>query len=291
MIENYLLEYLVAFYQLGTLSDVANQMNVSPASVSRGLTKLEKSLNVKLFIRQPQKLVLTSTGKFAAQQAISLLVDLNNFPQKIMDFSKNKQSIHIGGTIPGPLLLLCKFYKYPGSYHLNFNHQMLLPENVQKLLLNNQYTFIITTQSLKSSLIDSKLLGKESLAIKVTKQSRFYNQQHVSFNQLHDRRFVVAPNIGEWKSLIEKQIPNAHFLYQMESSYVHELTKNSIFPLFRTNITHYLESFNPIDLTRKYIPISDSSAQLPIYAIYKKEDCDRIKPLIKWLKSKLNTIT
>lgn len=82
MIENYLLEYLVAFYQLGTLSDVAKQMNVSPASVSRGLTKLEKLLNVKLFIRQPQKLVLTSTGKFAAQQATSLLVDLNNFPKK-----------------------------------------------------------------------------------------------------------------------------------------------------------------------------------------------------------------
>ena len=49
MIDNYLLEYLVAFAKAGTLTTAAQQLNVSPASVSRGLTKLEKMLNVKLF--------------------------------------------------------------------------------------------------------------------------------------------------------------------------------------------------------------------------------------------------
>lgn len=288
MIENYLLEYLVTFDKSGTLHAAAQQLGVSPASVSRGLTKLERLLNVELFDHQPQRLILTPTGKFTARQADALLAALNEFPREVQNFAAQERAIRISGTIIGPLLLLRQCYG--GKAQLDFKMTLQSPGNLAGHLLNNQATLVIATHPCRTPLIEAQFVGEESLAIKVTKLSPFYHQRQVSFTELNHHSFVVAPNIGEWKAVIEQNIPHAHFLYQMEPSSLHELTKNSIFPLFRTNITHYLESFHPVDQQRRYIRISDEAACLPIYALYEKKDRNRVAPLIKWLQVKLNTI-
>ena len=63
MIDNYLLEELVTFASEKTLAKTAEKLNVTQPTVTRGMQKLEDELGIQLFDRQPNRIVLTDTGK------------------------------------------------------------------------------------------------------------------------------------------------------------------------------------------------------------------------------------
>ena len=104
MIENYLLEYLVSFEENKTLSKTASKLNVSTATISRGLQKLEKQVGVKLFIRKPQRILFTPAGENAVKLAKKILKDQNDFIPAIQNFAQKE--IIVASTIPSPLFLL-----------------------------------------------------------------------------------------------------------------------------------------------------------------------------------------
>lgn len=68
MIDNYLLEELVAFNKYQTLALAAEHLGLSQPAITRGMKKLEEELGLKLFDRTPNKITLNETGKFAAEK-------------------------------------------------------------------------------------------------------------------------------------------------------------------------------------------------------------------------------
>lgn len=58
MIENYLLEYLLAFKEHKTLSKAVKQLHVSQPSLSRSMIKIESLFGVKFFDRDKKRLKL-----------------------------------------------------------------------------------------------------------------------------------------------------------------------------------------------------------------------------------------
>ena len=59
MIDLYLLQELVAFNKYGTLAKTAEKLAVTQPTVTRGMQKLETKLGVKLFNREPNRIILT----------------------------------------------------------------------------------------------------------------------------------------------------------------------------------------------------------------------------------------
>ncbi|MSE06539.1 LysR family transcriptional regulator, partial [Lactobacillus salivarius] len=66
MIDNYLLEELVAFSEHKTLAAAAKYLNVTQPTITRGMQKIENELQVTLFNRQKNRITLTDVGKVAA---------------------------------------------------------------------------------------------------------------------------------------------------------------------------------------------------------------------------------
>ncbi|KRL88669.1 hypothetical protein FC46_GL001465 [Lactobacillus kalixensis DSM 16043] len=64
------------------MAKTAEKLGLTQPSVTRSLKKLEDELGVQLFHREPNKITLTETGKYAVRQAKKLL-DSN------LDFSKD----------------------------------------------------------------------------------------------------------------------------------------------------------------------------------------------------------
>ena len=62
MIDNYLLEELVAFKKYGTLAAAADQLGLSQPALTRGMKKLETELEVQLFNRGANRITLTKAG-------------------------------------------------------------------------------------------------------------------------------------------------------------------------------------------------------------------------------------
>ena len=73
MIDNYLLEELVAFKKYGTLAAAADQLGLSQPALTRGMKKLETELEVQLFNRGANRITLTKAGVFAAERAEDVL--------------------------------------------------------------------------------------------------------------------------------------------------------------------------------------------------------------------------
>lgn len=279
MIDNYLLEELVAFATYGTLAATAQHLLVTQPTVTRGMQKLEDELGVRIFDRQPNRITLTPTGKLAASEAQKVIAQNQQFYDTVRKYEFSHTKIRVGTVAPGPRMVL---HSLKLADNVKVESQFIDPETVTSNLQENNYSLIITNQEIQSDLIESRYLGTESLSVNLDQFTYLANKNAVTFQELKGLSFVVLTDIAIWKNIIQDNIPNAKFLYQEQTDAFKEITKYSNFPYFSTNLSK-LEPQNHPDPNddRVRIPITDEAAKMDFYASYLKSQKSRVAPLIK----------
>lgn len=285
MIDNYLLEELVTFASEKTLAKTAEKLNVTQPTVTRGMQKLEDELGIQLFDRQPNRIVLTDTGKLAAEKAADVLAANRDFVQQLQNYAARQSVIKIAAIAPGPLILL-RTNLASFSTHISINDNFIAAGQVTASLLNNENSIIISDQEIQTDQIESRYLGTENLYVNLDKFMYLANSQQVSFKDLAGLSFVVLNDIGPWKEIIQKHIPNAKFLYQEEWAALTEITKYSNFPFFSTNITTVNPRQHTSNDDRVRIPITDEAATMTFYVSYLKTQKRALTPLITEISQK-----
>lgn len=278
MIDNYLLEELVAFNKNKTLAKTAKQLLITQPTVTRGLQKLEEELGVQLFDRQPNKILLTKTGELAAQKAEQLLTANKNFVTQIRNYAENQRVIRIGTVAPGPLYVAKEVAK---DFAMKIDNQFIQSQDVTKKLQELQYSLIFSQKEIQTEQIESVYVGQERLSVHLDKFMYLANQRSITFEELKGLSFVVMDDIGPWKTIVQDNIPNAKFLYQAQRDSLNEITKYTKFPYFTTNITNLTDESKISDIDRVQIPITDSTAAMSFYASYLKIQHPRLKPIVK----------
>lgn len=280
MIENYLLEYLVSFAKTGTISKTAAEFNVAPATISRGLQKLEKQLGVEIFYHQPQKLILTPAGKYTVTLAEDILTRQKQLIPAVKNFAQKE--ITIAATLPDPVMLLNERLSNNSNYI--FDEQLIKPKMCKAYLSQHQADLIFSNQKINDGEIASSWVGDAQLFIKITKYNQLYSQKQVTFSDLTGHEFVVYNHIGIWRDIIEKHI-SALFIFQDDIKAINELITKSNFPIFKTNLTIKLNAYKKLqDHKRKLIPIINPEAKLHIYANYRINDKAKLADLINLSK-------
>lgn len=285
MIDNYLLEELVTFAKHGTLAATAEELMVTQPTVTRGMQKLEDDLGVKIFDRQPNRIALTDTGKLAAQEAQKALDANQQFYDSVRKFDFSHRITNIGSVAPGPIILMNNLNNLPDN--VKINQTMVKPDNVEETLVNRDCSMVLTNQEFETPGIESLYIGTEKLAANLDKFMAIASLSSVTFDQLKGLSFVVLNDIGIWKDIIQKEIPNAKFMYQEQRDSFSEITKYSNFPYFSTNIST-IDLKQDEDDDRVQIPISDESATMDLYATYLKEEKQPLLPLIKEITTAWN---
>lgn len=276
MIDNYLLEELVVFSEAKTLAKTADQLMITQPTVTRGMQKLERELNVKLFNRRANKITLTKTGQLAAQEAKKLLAANQNFIDHIQNFDQAQQVVKVGATAPGPLIVANQLAP---QANLQINQSFIKPQDVAPMLTNNQLSCCFNSQEIQTDKIESLYIGEEHLFVNLDKFMFLANKQKLAFKELKGLSFVVLNDIGPWKEIIQNNIPDAKFLYQSEWDALREITNYSNFPFFTTNVTRTDTNSDAND--RVEIPITDSAATMPFYAAYLKTQRKRLQPVLR----------
>lgn len=277
MIDNYLLEELVAFNKYKTLAKTADHLGLSQPAITRGTKKLEEELNLKLFERTPNKISLNETGKFAAEKAAEVLAVNRNFIKEVKNFNSNQKTISLASTAPGPLIVARQLK----DQNLTINSKLLADQDLAQLLLEQQYSIIFSTRPLDHKLIVNSYLGQESLIVNLNEFTPLANQTEVKFSQLHGLSFVVLHEIGIWRPLIQEKIPNAKFLYQNDRDNFDEIKNYSIFPYFTTNLSKIDPAWQKENMVDRIpVKISDEDATMTFYANYLTTNKKRLLPLI-----------
>lgn len=274
MIDNYLLEELVAFNKNKTLAKTAKQLLITQPTVTRGLQKLEEELGVQLFDRQPNKILLTKTGELAAQKAEQLLTANKNFVTQIRNYAENQRVIRIGTVAPGPLYVAKEVAK---DFAMKIDNQFIQSQDVTKKLQELQYSLIFSQKEIQTEQIESVYVGQERLSVHLDKFMYLANQRSITFEELKGLSFVVMDDIGPWKTIVQDNIPNAKFLYQAQRDSLNEITKYTKFPYFTTNITNLTDESKISDIDRVQIPITDSTAAMPFLCLLLKNPASTFK--------------
>lgn len=272
MIDDYLLEALVAFAKYGTLSATAEHLMVTQPTVTRGMQKLEDELGVTLFKRTPNRISLTETGQLAAKEAEKLLEAKQAFIKHIQDFEKHSGKIRLGSVAPGPLYIA----EDVGSEHISIDNDLLSENEVIAKLLSQDYQLIFTHQEIQTDDIESLYVGTESLRVNSDAMVVPANKTETTFQEMAGFSFVVLRDIGIWQQIIEDNIPNAKFIYQDEVDDFNEIRRYSSLPYFTTNITQ-LTRERQVHNRRLEMPITDETAQIDFYLAYLKTNKSQFK--------------
>lgn len=272
MIDDYLLEALVAFAKYGTLSATAEHLMVTQPTVTRGMQKLEDELGVTLFKRTPNRISLTETGQLAAKEAEKLLEAKQAFIEHIQDFEKHSGKIRLGSVAPGPLYIA----EDVTSAHISIDNDLLSENDVIAKLLSQDYQLIFTHQEIQTDDIESLYVGTESLRVNSDAMVVPANKTETTFQEMAGFSFVVLRDIGIWQQIIEDNIPNAKFIYQDEVDDFNEIRRYSSLPYFTTNITQ-LTRESQVHNRRLEMLITDETAQIDFYLAYLKTNKSQFK--------------
>lgn len=289
MIENYLLEELVTFKKYGTLAATAEHLMVTQPTVTRGMQKLEDELAVQIFDRQPNKISLTKAGELAAKEAQKVIDQNNRFIETVQKYDYNHRNIRVGAVAPGPLILLRHLKKSKlAQEKIDINDTLLNPKDITRELLDHNYSFVLTNQEIMTDDIESRFIGTEKLTVNLNQFTLLANKKSVSFKDLKGLSFIVIADIGIWKDITEKQIPNAKFLYQDQQEAFREITKYSDFPYFTTNISKIDRKLEMEGHDQVNVPISDDTAKVDFYAAYLKNQKKNINLILQAMNEAWN---
>lgn len=280
MIEYYLLEELVTFAKYGTVAKTAEVLGLTQPAVTHSMKKLEEELGVTLFIRKPNKLYLSETGKYTAREAKKLIDDNLDFTKRVKQFEKDQTTLVVGVNAPGPGIVLRSLHDQ--------NIQIvsdLVESNFENLLAEHQVTCLLLNFPIEDRDITSTYLGTESMSINLPADCNLNKNKELSFKMLKGKTILSPSPIGFWTKIYHDEIPDSKIIFQNESSEYSEILQYSVLPFFTTNLTSLDSQWgHNLPDNRSVRPLKDEVAHQKFYACYLKQNKDRVQPLIEKLQ-------
>ena len=188
------LEYFVALAHIKNFTRAAKSLNVSQPALSRSIIRLEKDLNVPLFIRDSRKVNLTQYGQSFLSYAERILQELETARQDITNMAEpdrgvvNLSFMHSLGAYLVPDLLKQFRKLYPKiQFRLNQNHSFLL----SKQLINGESDLCLCSTPLNMDGIAWVPLLNEELFIIVPNNHPLAERDCIDIKEISSEPFIT----------------------------------------------------------------------------------------------------
>ena len=172
MIELHELRQFVTFADAGTLSEAAEILHLSQPALSRNMKKLEEHLEITLFDRQKNKLMLNENGKYVLTLARKVLEEADALEEKAREFDRRQRMIRLGVCAPAPVWLivplLSRFYPQM-SLQTETDSDARLLEKLDK----DEIQLAVLHEPVQDERYFCKMCGKESLLFALPRGHRY----------------------------------------------------------------------------------------------------------------------
>ncbi len=261
MIDIYLLEYFIAFYEEGSLLKASEKLHISQPSLTRAMQKLESELGLILFKRSVNKISLNENGKILIDYARDILSLNNLLMRKAKELKEKELMIHISMTAPGIL------YYYP--YFFFNNHDRYTNKICdQETCIREVKEGLIDITFINEKIDDEELICEkvtdEKLYVCLPKEHFLAKKEFVTYEELDGQSFLLGNGLGVWDDIVKRRLPKSKF-YRLERDSVGEVAKYSAIPSFQTDISMKLENRGE----KIIIPIVGDETTLPFYVLYR----------------------
>ncbi len=272
------LKYLIEYSKTENLTKASRILHISQSALTRAMQKLEEYIEVPIFERRRNKLTLNTTGKEFVKNAQLVIDAEKNLKEKTVAFYNQMTNISIGTVAPGPMI------KYGNLLYSILPNKTIFSkienqENLIENLLNGTYDFIFVSSPVENELLNCEYVFSESLYITIPKTHFLAGiKDGVHFSEIDGQSFLVSNNLGIWDQIVTKNLPKSKMFTQLKSN-LEELINSSTIPNFSTNTTIPLRS----RINRVNIPILDDDATVKFYIVYKKQNKQKLKNLLKMI--------
>lgn len=96
LLDHRLLRKFLAVAEAGSVRGGAAKLNISQPPLTQSIQRLEESLGIELFIRQPKGMILTKPGKALADEARTILAHLERAGERVQAAMDEHRPIKIG---------------------------------------------------------------------------------------------------------------------------------------------------------------------------------------------------
>ena len=270
MIELYVLNELAAFPKHGTLTAVAEKMNVSQPALSRSMKKLEDDLGVQLFERGKNRIVLNENGKIAAEYAQKVIEAEVAFEKKVIEYEQTHRIFSFASIAPMPIseltpILSQQFMGMTIKHELKDNEKELY----KSLDSGNAKLIVTLTPPKNTEKYAAVKLFTENLFIVLPKNHRLAEKDKISLKELAGEKILIYSKLGFWYETTKRLIPNVDFFDQQELSALRQLAKLTELPSFVTNFT--IQNVREMK-DKKAVAISDSEVNVTFWCVCLKKN-------------------
>ena len=176
--------YVQAIVQYGTISKAAEMLYISQPALSQSLSKLEKDLGVKLFIRRGNRMMLTEAGAAFVEEGNAIIQAEGRLMERLKYISGgNKEIVRLGvsrfyGRLP--IILESFIRNHPG---VQFEITEGLTMELEKLFAAGELDLCMIPSSSFVEKYNHKPLFEEELLIAIPPASIF-NQYAVEIDNM-----------------------------------------------------------------------------------------------------------
>lgn len=288
MIEIYLLEALGALYDYGTLSAAAEHLHISQPALSRSMQKLEDLLGVSLFDRTKNRITLNETGRMAAVMSRRILESEEDMITAVRNYDSSLHTVSAGYCAPGPMMEMPLHLTqiYP---KMKVSSEMENEDALLKGLRTGKYGFVIVPHAYEDEDTICIPCGTETLYFSLipAHPAVLFKDQGLSFSQMNGETFVMASDIGIWRNLTMKMMPDSKFVLQDSLEALSAVINASTLPAFASDLTIRLFRSRE-DNGRIFIRILDPEATLHYHCVVLKKNRDRYAQWITFLEERFS---
>ena len=200
------LEVFLAVVETGSMHGAAEQLYISPPSVSGVVTSLEQQYGVRLFERFGKKLHVTPEGEQMAEYARRLL-NLSSELERQMGRAAAEAPLRVGATVTVGICLIggiLKSVKLEPSYVCIGNTGM-----IERKLLQNQLDVALVEGNIQSNDLLCTPVIPNRFVLACSRAHRFANRAYIRLAELDGEPLIMREKeSGSWKTM-EKAFQDA----------------------------------------------------------------------------------
>lgn len=191
------IQYVYEIYSCGSMTLAAKKLFVTQPTLSQQITSLEEELNVKLFIRDGKKMLLTPAGEEFITFAKRILSDISNL-QHIMDeysaLCRGRIRIGLYSTLPYRSTILnhiAQFHrKFPA---IQFHIISEFSKTLLDMLLDHQLdiALVVSKPNLENALILPVLSQPQPMMALLSREHRLSRKNVIAFQDLQGEPVIL----------------------------------------------------------------------------------------------------
>lgn len=198
------LGYFMEITQTGSITKASKNTYISPQGLSSALQKMEKELEIKLFDRSPNGVILNEYGRVVLEKSKDILCLYKEMQNEITNLKRQNQGlikmVSAYGVIRRltPDFILEFSVEHP-EIHLDY---MEFPDRyVDQMVEDDNVDIGLAIGPIDQNKLDAKLLFEEELMLLVRKDHRLAKRDRVSFEDVKDIDFIIESNMFKMHSL------------------------------------------------------------------------------------------